>query len=213
LIATLSDIHGNLTALDAVLAEVPETALIVVCGDIAAGGPYPSETLERLRALGDRVRWVRGNADRALAPTENQALCAPEAMADARARLTEEQVAFLHGLPLTCEIDGVVYCHASPQNDLDIFTERTPDDRLARLFAGLDAHTIVCGHTHLHFVRGVGGRGVINAGSVGASAETDPGAYWLLDMEPRRTSYAGALKPHMSREAWLARLETLGYSL
>ena len=63
-IATLYDVHGNLRALEAVLAEIPDDATIVVGGDICAGGPQPAETLERLRALGDRVAWLRGNADR-----------------------------------------------------------------------------------------------------------------------------------------------------
>jgi len=68
-VAALYDVHGNLPALDAVLAEVPDDAAIVVGGDVAYG-PYPSETLERLRALGDRVHWLRGNADRELTPGE-----------------------------------------------------------------------------------------------------------------------------------------------
>ena len=69
-LAVISDIHGNLPALEAVLAEVPGNATIVVGGDICAGGEQPSETLSRLRGLGDRVRWVRGNADRELYPDE-----------------------------------------------------------------------------------------------------------------------------------------------
>ena len=69
-IATLYDVHGNIRALEAVLAEIPDDATIVVGGDVVAPGPEPSETLERLRALGDRVRWLRGNTDRELTPGE-----------------------------------------------------------------------------------------------------------------------------------------------
>jgi len=69
-IATLYDIHGNLAALEAVLAEVPDEATILVGGDVVAGGPQAAETLDRLRALGDRVRWIRGNGDRELMPGE-----------------------------------------------------------------------------------------------------------------------------------------------
>ena len=68
MIATLYDVHGNLRALEAVLAEVPDEATIVVGGDVCTGGAQPGETLERLRALGDRVVWICGNADRELAP-------------------------------------------------------------------------------------------------------------------------------------------------
>src|SRR5215467_12609917 len=125
-VAALYDIHGDLAALEAVLAEVPDDATIVVGGDICAGGPQPSATLARLRGLGDRVRWVRGNADRELYPGE-EGLASPEFLEEARSELGEEDIAFLHGLPETQRIDGVLYCHASPRNDLDIFTERTPE--------------------------------------------------------------------------------------
>ena len=66
-VAALYDVHGNPPALEAVLADLPDDAAIVVGGDVAAG-PYPAETVELLRALGDRVRWIRGNADRELDP-------------------------------------------------------------------------------------------------------------------------------------------------
>jgi putative phosphoesterase len=190
-VAALYDIHGNLAALEAVLAEVPDDATIVVGGDICAGGDQPSETLERLRALGDRVAWLRGNADRELYPGE-EGLAPPEVVEAARAGLAEEEIEFLHGLPPTQQIDDVLYCHASPQNDLDIFTERTPEERIASLFEGLDVPTVVCGHTHTQFERTVSGVRVINAGSVGMPYEEEPAAYWLLDLVHRRTPYEGA---------------------
>lgn len=190
-VAALYDIHGNLPALDAVLAEVPDDATIVVGGDICAGGEHPSATLERLRGLGDRVRWVRGNADRELFPGEGGLVPEP-LVEETRGRLSEEEIAFLHELPETQQIGDALYCHASPRNDMDIFTERTPDERLAPLFEGLEVTTVVCGHTHTQFERTVAGVRVVNAGSVGMPYEEEPGAYWLLDLAPRRTPYAGA---------------------
>ena len=190
-VAALYDIHGNLAALDAVLAEVPADATIVVGGDICAGGEQPSETLARLRGLGGRVRWVRGNADRELYPGE-EGLASPEFLEGARAGLGEEEIEFLYRLPETQRIDDVLYCHASPRNDVDIFTERTPEDRIAFLFAGLDVSTVVCGHTHTQFERTVAGVRVVNAGSVGMAYEEEPGAYWLLDLAHLRTPYDGA---------------------
>ena len=190
-VAALYDIHGNLPALDAVLAEVPADATIVVGGDVCAGGEQPSETLARLRELGDRVRWVRGNADRELYPGEGGLVPEP-LVEETRGRLSEEEIAFLHGLPETQRIDDVLYCHASPRNDMDIFTERTPEERLAPLFEGLDVSTVVCGHTHTQFERTVAGVRIVNAGSVGMPYEEEAGAYWLLDLAPRRTPYAGA---------------------
>ncbi len=190
-VAALYDVHGNLVALEAVLAEVPDDATIVVGGDVCSGGDEPSETLARLRGLGDRVRWVRGNADRELYPGES-GLVPDQFVEEARSRLSEEEIAFLHELPATQRIGDVLYCHASPRNDLDIFTERTPDERLAPLFEGLDVATVVCGHTHTQFERTVAGVRVVNAGSVGMPYEEEPGAYWLLDLVHRRTAYPGA---------------------
>ena len=190
-VAALYDIHGNLAALEAVLAEVPADAKIVVGGDICAGGDQASEVLTRLRGLGDRVVWVRGNADRELHPAE-EGLAPPEFLEPARAQLSAEEIEFLHELPETQVVGGVLYCHASPRNDLDIFTERTPEERIAFLFDGLDVPTVVCGHTHTQYERTVGGVSVVNAGSIGMPYEDEPGAYWLLDLAHRRTPYDGA---------------------
>jgi predicted phosphodiesterase len=190
-VAALYDIHGNLAALEAVLAEVPEDATIVVGGDVVAGGDQPSETLALLRAPGDRVRWLRGNADRELFPGEGGLV--PEPLVEqTRSRLSEEEIEFLHELPEAQLLDDVLYCHASPRNDVDIFTERTPEERIAFLFGGLDVPTVVCGHTHTQYERRVAGVRVVNAGSVGMPYEEEPGAYWLLDLVHRRTPYDGA---------------------
>ncbi len=194
-VAALYDVHGNLPALEAVLAEIPDDAAIVVGGDVAMG-PLPSETLERLRSVGDRVRWIRGNADRELAPGED-GLAPPDVLAWAREQLSAEQIQFLHGLPerLELEVDGlgrVQFCHASPRNDVDVFLEGTQEERVAPLFAGVEADTVVCGHTHMQFDREIAGIRVINAGSVGMPYEDEPGAYWALlgpGVEHRRTDY------------------------
>jgi putative phosphoesterase len=190
-IATLYDVHGNLRALEAVLAEVPAEATIVVGGDVCAGGAQPAETLERLRGLGGRVVWIRGNADRELFPGEH-GLAPADVIAQTRAQLSEEQIAFLHGNPPSVQLGDVLYVHASPRNDEDIFTERTPEERIAFLFADVDASVVVCGHTHMQFERTIGGKRVLNSGSVGMPYEDEPGAYWMLDLVHRRTAYAGA---------------------
>jgi putative phosphoesterase len=186
-IATLYDVHGNIRALEAVLAEIPDDATIVVGGDVAVG-PKPSETLEKLRSLGDRVLWLRGNADRELTPGE-PGLAPPGTLEAVRAQLTDEQIAFLYGLPPTVQIGRVLFCHATPQNDIDIFTERTPEERVAPHFAGIDADVVVCGHTHMQFERTIAGKRVLNSGSVGMPYEGEPGAYWMLDLVHRRTEY------------------------
>jgi putative phosphoesterase len=207
-VATLYDVHGNLRALEAVLAEIPGDATIVVGGDIVAGGEQPGETLETLRALGDRVVWIRGNADRELHPDED-GLAPPEFLDAARAALTAEQIEFLHDLPPTATIDDVLYVHASPRNDLDIFTELTPEERIAFLFADVNADVVVCGHTHMQFDRVVAGKRVVNSGSVGMPYEEEPGAYWLLDLERRHTPYDGA-RLQATREDALAEFTERG---
>ncbi|MBV8480739.1 MAG: metallophosphoesterase [Actinobacteria bacterium] len=208
MIATIYDVHGNLRALEAVLAEIPDDATIVVGGDVCTGGEQPSETLERLRGLGDRVVWVRGNVDRELMRGEPG--LAPADFLDAtRAKLTDEQIGFLHALPPTVQIERTLYCHASPRNDLDIFTERTPEPAIAFLFEDVDADVVVCGHTHTQFERTVAGRRVVNSGSVGAPYEDEPGAYWTLDLEHRRTPYDGATLT-MSREDAVAQFTERG---
>jgi putative phosphoesterase len=207
-IAALYDIHGNLAALEAVLAEVPDDATIVVGGDICAGGEQPSEVLGRLRGLGDRVAWLRGNSDRELYPGE-EGLAPPEVVEEARSRLSEAEIEFLYALPPTVRIGDVLYCHASPRNDVDIFTERTPEERIAPLFAGLGVPTVVCGHTHTQFERTVAGVRVVNAGSVGMAYEEEPGAYWLLDLVHRRTPYEGA-EPTATREEAVAEFTERG---
>jgi predicted phosphodiesterase len=194
-VAALYDVHGNLPALEAVISEVPEDAAIVLGGDVVVG-PHPAETLERLQALGDRARWIRGNSDRELTQGE-QGFAPAEALEWVRERLSAEQIAALHALPERLELDvdrlgPVFFCHASARNDVDVFLEDTPEEHVAPLFAGVAAQVAVVGHTHLQFDRVVAGRRIVNAGSVGMTYEDEPGAYWALvgpDVELRRTLY------------------------
>jgi predicted phosphodiesterase len=197
-VAALYDVHGNLPALEAVLAQVADDTLVVVGGDVAAG-PWPAETVERLRALGDRVRWLRGNADRELAavPEARPGGPPPEVIEWVRANLSEEQLAFVTGLPETqvVDVDGlgpVLFCHATPRSDDELLTRISPDERWEPALAGAAEPTIVVGHTHVQFDRRVGDKRVVNAGSVGMAYEREPGAYWALlgpEVDFRRTVY------------------------
>jgi predicted phosphodiesterase len=223
-VAALYDVHGNLPALEAVLGEIDEADLIVVGGDVV-GGPFPAETVERLRGVGDRARWLRGNSERELVeqPPPREAGPPPGELERLRAALTDEQVDFLYGLPeqVELEVEGlghVLFCHATPQNDLDIVTPLTSEERLRRILDGVRADLVVAGHTHMQDERVVGG-GVrwVNAGSVGMPYEDEPGAYWALlgpDVELRRTAYdAAALGgyeyPHASRREAAEYFESL----
>jgi predicted phosphodiesterase len=220
-VAALYDVHGNLPALEAVLAAIPDDAEIVVGGDVAAG-PFPHATLERLRALGDRVHWLRGNADRELTHGEEGPVPS-NIVAWTRGQLSDEEIAFLFALPPSVELDvdgigRVLFVHATARNDMDIFTERTPEDRVAPCFEGVGAELVVCGHTHAQFDRHIAGLRVVNAGSVGMAYEDAPGAYWALlgpdvehrrtEFEPRESDFPGGL-PSSSRDEAITYFETL----
>ena len=194
-VAGLYDIHGNVAALDAVLADVTRVGVdrIVVGGD-AAAGPYPEEAVARLRELGDRVLYVRGNADRELAEGPDKM---PEVVREwLFARTSDALRAELGSWPeqARLDVDGlgeVLFCHATPQNDEEIFTELSPDELVAEMFASAPGVTVV-GHTHMQADRRVGDKRIVNAGSVGLPYEGDAAAFWVLlgdDVEHRRTAY------------------------
>jgi predicted phosphodiesterase len=191
-VAALYDIHGNLPALDAVLAELrrdPPDA-VVVGGDVAAG-PMPSEVLDRLRELPWPVHWLRGNADRAVVmgfdgtiPPQLQAHPLFQGDAWAATFLDRADRDFLAALPplLALDVDGlgtVLFCHGTARSDEERVTTATPPARLARVLAEAGADVLVGGHTHRQFDREARGRRMINAGSIGRPYESRPGAYWL----------------------------------
>jgi predicted phosphodiesterase len=145
-VAVLSDIHGVLPALDAVLAEpaVRAAERIVLTGDIAAG-PQPVQVLDRLLGLGDRVTWVRGNADRELvelARGRPEAADIPDPIAPWAARqLSPDHVDWLARLPypVTLAVDGfgdVVFCHATPRDDDEVVVVDSRLDRWAEVALG-----------------------------------------------------------------------------
>jgi predicted phosphodiesterase len=188
-VAVLSDLHGVLPALDAVLAE-PDVAaadLVVVTGDLAAG-PQPVPVLDRLRALGERVLLVRGNADRELvALARGEQLEVPdEVIPWAAAQLRPADLELLAGLPhpVTVDVAGfgpVLFCHGTPRDDEEVVLVDTRLSRWAEALAAVpdEVRTVVCGHTHMPFARLVDRRLVANPGSVGMPYGR-PGAHWAL---------------------------------
>src|SRR6266700_6485585 len=145
-VAVLSDIHGVLPALEAVLAEpaVQAAERIVLTGDIAAG-PQPAEVLDRLLGLGDRVTWVRGNADRELVEVARGTLDpadTDELDAWSATQLPDDHIAWLAGLPQTALLDvggfgTVMFCHATPRSDTEIVVVDSRLERWAQVLAGL----------------------------------------------------------------------------
>lgn len=161
-VAALFDVHAMPWALEAVLAEVGDADRIVFGGDLV-DGPYDDETLALARSV-DAV-WIRGNC--------------------------EDAYEWGRELPLTVELDGVTYCHATPTDNMPLTTAATPDEAFVELFG--EVGTFVIGHTHHQFDPRIGELRVINAGSVGMAYESDVAAYWTLveDGEPRfmRTAF------------------------
>lgn len=192
-VAVLSDIHGNLPALEAVLADVEREDVdrVVVAGD-SVSGPFPAEVFDRLAALG--ALHVSGNAER-LVLTGGEGAGAMETFS--AERLGDRRAA-VETWPLTLEleIDGlgeVLVCHATPASDEELYTRISPDDEVAALFDGVRADVVVCGHTHGQYDRTLaGGLRLVNPGSVGMSYEDEPGAFWAVlgpEVELRRTEY------------------------
>ena len=212
-IAALYDIHGNLPALEATLADVRAARVdhIVIGGDVVPG-PMPREALEMLRALDRPTQFIRGNGDRVVLTQRagGDISEVPDAFRDV-IRWTAEQVDeptadWMATWPMTLRLSiprlgDVLFCHATPRNDTDIFTKLTPEEQLMPFFAGLDAAVVVCGHTHMQFDRTVGPTRVVNAGSVGMPFQP-PGAYWLLideELQLKHTTYDVAACAEMVR--------------
>ena len=198
MIALLYDVHGNLPALDAVLADARAAGATgwVVGGDVALFGAYPEATVARLREL-PNARWLRGNGERwTAAPAE-----APEhppvqgAIAAARAALGTQLVLELGRLPESVPLGSEARAwHGSPAGDvLSFMPDPAPTD--AELLAGVTERRLVFGHTHLPFRRFHDGVELINPGSVGMPMDGDHrAAYALLHpdggVEHRRVEYA-----------------------
>jgi len=201
-IAALYDIHGNLPALNVVLSDLSQANpdLIVIGGDIVAG-PMPVQTLERLLQLNIPIKFIRGNNDREVVMAFDGQPLRPEMSSKGRERiewvakqLTRSHRDFLAQLPetLTLFIDDklgeVLFCHATPNSDEEIFTPLTKQLSLDQMFHGVKQNIVVCGHTHIQFERLAGNIRIVNAGSVGMPFAERPGAYWLL-MTPQGHEY------------------------
>ncbi len=201
-VAALYDIHGNLPALEAVLPEVrqAEVDLVVVGGDVVPG-PMPRETTSALLNLGIPTQFITGNGEReVLARLEGVDTGLPEPFREVirwvGQELPPEHVRLLASWPQTLNLEigslgDVLFCHATPRDDNELFTRLTAEDRLLPVFEPVSEATVICGHTHMQFDRTIGTTRVVNAGSVGMPFG-EPGADWLLlgpDVQLRHTAY------------------------
>lgn len=210
--ALLYDIHGNLPALEAVLADAAAERFLLG-GDYALFGPWPAETIDALRAL-PNATWIRGNGERWSEHPDQ----APDndvvqgAIAACREVLGLELSAELAGLAEQLVIDGTRYCHASPISDVRSFLPEPADDE-PELLAGVRERRLIFGHTHLPFRRhSADGIELVNPGSVGMPFDGDPRAAYALwhedgSIEHRRVAYdhaasAAAVRERFDQAAW-----------
>jgi len=214
-VAAIYDIHGNLPALEAALEDIRHAGVdrIVVGGDIVPG-PMPCQTLDCLSDLDIPVHFIQGNGEVAVLEqmAGNDPASVPQQFREVvrwtARQLRPEHERLLASWPKTFrleipELGNVLFCHATPRNENEVFTRRTPEDRLLPIFEGVNASLVVCGHTHMQFNRVVGKIRVVNAGSVGMPFG-EPGAYWLLlgpDVQLRHTPYDVAKAAERIRES------------
>jgi predicted phosphodiesterase len=199
-VAALADVHGNAPALAAVLAEVEREApdLVVFCGDLTWGS-LPGETIALVRSFEIPVRFVRGNAERALLELQAGEVAEPTAREQwMLAQHGEEDLAWLGSFEstVTVDVDGLgptCFCHGSPRSDEECVTERTPTRRVREFMADRDERVVVTAHVHLQYDRMADGVRLVGPGSVGLPYEGRAGAaYWALlgpNVELHRTEY------------------------
>jgi predicted phosphodiesterase len=232
-IAVVSDIHGNRTAFEAVLADLRQASpdVIVHGGDLADAGASPTEIVDRIRDLG----WpgVLGNTDEMLARPESLTEFASqtpqmrpllpiieEMAAAAREALGRERLAWLRELPRVQMHGGMALVHASPESPWRAPAPEAGDAELEAVYRPLDRPIAVYGHIHRSYIRTVAGMIVANSGSVSLSYDGDRrAAYFLLDEsgpEIRRVEYdvdkelkalAGCGFPHAD---WIAKILASG---
>lgn len=196
-LAIISDIHGNLPALEAVLADVDKVRpdVVVLGGDLALGGPHPVEVVDRLRELG----WpsVLGNTDETLDEKRipEHARTGFVALPAARTRemLGSERVAWLTSMPLVWQGEEIAVVHATPNDCWAIVPYDAPDHRLGEVFAPLGRANAVYGHIHHAYARNLGNMTIVNSGSVSLALDGDVRAcYAVIEdgrVEHRRVAY------------------------
>jgi diadenosine tetraphosphatase ApaH/serine/threonine PP2A family protein phosphatase len=214
-VALLYDVHGNLAALEAVLADARDAGArrFVLGGDYALFGPQPAETVAALRGLPEST-WIRGNGERWTADPSQ----APDndvvqgAIIACQGALGDALVRELGELQEQTVLDGTRYCHGSPVSDVRSFMPDPGEDD-AEMLGGAAERRLVFGHTHLPFRRtGPGGVDLINPGSVGMPFDGDPRAAYALVLdggaiEHRRVAYdheaaAAAVRKRFDEAGW-----------
>jgi predicted phosphodiesterase len=210
MLAFIYDVHGNLRALEAVLADARQQGAdrYLVGGDVALFGPWPEATVQCLRELAPAT-WIRGNGERWTADPQSAPEPVRGATAAARTALGDALVDELAALPESTEVDADTRAwHGSPVSDVRSFTPEPGDDE-AELLDGVSERRLIFGHTHLPFRRmsAVGDVELVNPGSVGMPFDGDHRAAYALVADDgtiahRRVAYDHASVPAALRERY-----------
>ena len=205
-IAVVSDIHANLTALDAVIADLQTVGadLVVHGGDLVGGGPRPAEVIDRIRDLNwpgvfgntDEMIWNPAVLDEKLPGDRFQALrhtLRSYTIPHALTAIGDDRLAWLRVMPLRWSDYDLTVIHAGPDSPWQFVPASVTDEQLTHVFGALPTSRVVYGHIHVPFVRRLVGMTVVNAGAVSQSFDGDPRAsYAVLEgdsVEIRRVAY------------------------
>jgi putative phosphoesterase len=197
-IAVLSDVHGNLLALEAVRKAIKREKpdVVLVAGDLVMNGPEPGATIDALRDMErEGAIVVQGNTDIAVADGDYSAAWpgllesgVPESMRAAAQwahdTLDDEHLAWLRRLPAERRVrigeDLILLTHASPGSQTQGFDKHLDPSTITERVSRTDARVICCGHTHIPEVREFGWKVIVNDGSAGYVFDGDPTASWAL---------------------------------
>lgn len=210
MIAVISDIHGNLGALEAVLRDLDRLgpSQVIVAGDLALGGPHPAECVQLVRRRGFPA--IRGNTDEWLTARPRDTT---DAVGWTSAQLSDADRRYLAGLPFLWRVPhqagDLVVVHATPWSIADVVRPDAPEPLVTRVFAEAAAPAVVYGHIHIAYVREVAGKVLVNPGSVGLPFDGDQrasyavldadGGKWRADL--RRVAYDVAAVLEASRQS------------
>ncbi len=217
-VAIISDVHGNVRALEAVLADLRARGpfdRVINGGDLAFGGPRPGETMAALEALA--YPTIIGNTDEWVAAAAEGAGGVPEPVQRAAEwtgrQLSADQLESLHRLPMVHRVEPaggppLVVVHATPVSTTDAIMPDAPDEVLTRAMEQARTRTLAYGHIHQAYIREVGDGLVVNVGSVGFPFDGDPRPAWAICTLHNGRWHAEILRVAYDREAVARELES-----
>ncbi len=220
-IATFSDVHGNLSALESVLKDINgrDIDMQFCLGDLVGYGAYPNEAIKLIRA--NHIPTIMGNYDEGVGYDRDDCGCAyknqkeiewgDRSLAWMKGHVTAENKAYLRGLPHSLEFNiydqKVLLVHGSPRKINEYLFENRPDESNLRIMNSENIDVLICGHTHLPYAKNLGGKYLINSGSVGKPKDGDPRAGYTILTITENTVEAEIIRVPYDLEAMAQAIE------